>query len=87
MKKLYNIYIENEFHLNYLFKIDNFLLRNQIDYKDIENVLGIAYDITKLYQTCSNLKSEKEKLEQQIKKKSFQLLPPLQPLPKHTSLS
>ena len=87
MKKLYNMYIENEYHLDYLFKIDNFLLRNQIDIKDLENVLGIAYDITNLYQTCSNLKAEKEKLEQQIKKRSFQLLPPLQPLPKHPSSS
>jgi len=30
MKELYNIYTENEYHLDYLFKIDNFLLRNQI---------------------------------------------------------
>mgnify|MGYP003576267810 CR=1 FL=1 len=58
MKKLYNIYIENEFHLDYLFKIDYFLLRNNIPIKDIENVLRIAYDITKLHQTHSNLKAE-----------------------------
>ena len=85
MKELYNIFIENEFHLDYLFKIDTFLLRNQIDFKDIENVLQIAHHITNLYQTHSNLKAEKEKLEQQIKKNSFQLLPPLQPLPKYPS--
>ena len=63
MKKLYNIFIENEYHLDYLFKIDNFLLRNQIDFKEIENVLGIAYDITKLYQTRSNLVAEIEQIK------------------------
>ena len=85
MKKLYNIYIENEFHLDYLFRIYYFMLRNEISIKDIENVLRIAYDITKLYQTHSNLKAEIEKLEQMKKKYSFQLLPPLQPLPKYPS--
>jgi len=64
MKKLYNIYTENEFHLDYLFKIDYFLLRNNIPIKDMENVLGIAYDTAKLYQIHSNLKIEIEKLTQ-----------------------
>ncbi len=64
MKKLYNIYIENEYHLDYLFKIDSFLLRNEIPIRDIENVLRIAYDTSKLYQTHSNLKAEIEKLKQ-----------------------
>ena len=58
MTKLYNIYIENEFHLDYLFKIDSFLLRNEISIRDIENVLRIAYDTAKLYQTYSNLNIE-----------------------------
>jgi hypothetical protein len=64
MKKLYNIYIENEFHLDYLFKIDSFLLRNEIPLRDIENVLRIAYNTAKLYQTRSNLKIEIEQLKQ-----------------------
>ena len=64
MKKLYNIYTENEFHLDYLFKINYFLLRNNIPIKDMENVLGIAYDTAKLYQIHSNLKIEIEKLTQ-----------------------
>jgi hypothetical protein len=64
MKKLYNIYTENEFHLDYLFKIDYFLLRNNIPIKDMENVLGIAYDTVKLYQIRSNLKAEIEGLKQ-----------------------
>jgi hypothetical protein len=62
MKKLYNIYTENEFHLDYLFKIDYFLLRNNIPIKDMENVLGIAYETAKLYQIRSNLKAEIEDL-------------------------
>jgi hypothetical protein len=64
MKKLYNIYIENEFHLNSLFKIYYFMLRNEIPIQDMENVLLIAYDTTKLYQTHSNLKAEIEQLKQ-----------------------
>ncbi|HZL23433.1 MAG TPA: hypothetical protein VFC05_08910, partial [Nitrososphaeraceae archaeon] len=62
MKKLYNIYTENEFHLDYLFKINYFLLRNNIPIKDMENVLGIAYETAKLYQIRSNLKTEIEEL-------------------------
>lgn len=83
MKRLYNIFNENEFHLDYLFKIDSFLLRNEIPIKNIENVLRVAHDITNLYQTHSNLKAEKEKLEQEIKKNNFRILPPLHPLPKY----
>jgi len=64
MKKLYNIYTENEFHLDYLFKINYFLLRNNIPIKDMENVLGIAYETAKLYQIRSNLKTEIEELKQ-----------------------
>lgn len=83
MDELYHLYVDNEYHMNYLFKIYYFLLRNQIDFKDIENVLQTAYDITKLYQTHSNLKAENEKLEQEIKKNSFRILPPLRPLPRY----
>jgi hypothetical protein len=64
MKKLYNIYIENEFHLDSLFRIYYFMLRNQIPIQNMENVLRIAYDTTKLYQTHLNLKTEIEKLKQ-----------------------
>ena len=92
MKELYNIYIENEFHLDSLFRIYYFMLRNKMSIKDIENVLQIAYDITKLHQTHSNLKAEIEKSEQQIRKNymvaqniRFQILPPLQPLPRYPS--
>ena len=64
MKKLYNIFIENEFHLDYLFKIDYFLLRNNISMKDMENILQGIYDINELYQTHSNLNVEIEELKQ-----------------------
>ena len=64
MKKLYNIFIENEFHLDYLFKIDYFLLRNEIPIRDMENVLKTANDVINLNQTYSNLESNIERLKQ-----------------------
>jgi transposase len=64
MTKLYNIYIENEFHLDYLFKIYYFMLRNGIPIKDCENVLRVAQETPNLNQYHSNLKAEIEKLEQ-----------------------
>jgi hypothetical protein len=45
MRKLYNIYVENEYHLDYLFRIYYFLLRNEIPIKDMENVLKRADDV------------------------------------------
>jgi len=65
MKDLYHLYVDNEYHLDYLFKVYYFLLRNKIDFKNIENVLRVAYDTIKLYQTHSNLKAEIEKLQNQ----------------------
>jgi hypothetical protein len=85
MKKLYNIFIENEFHLDSLFKIDYFLLRNKIPIKDCENVLRVAHDTTKLYQIHSNLKTEIEKLKQiknNMQYSQYNQLAPLKPLPK-----
>ena len=79
MKKLYNIYIENEFHLDSLFRIYYFMRRNEIPIQDMENVLRIAYDTTKLYQTHSNLKAEIEKLKQT--KNNYSLNQNMQPLP------
>ncbi len=64
MNELYQIYVDNEYHLDDLFRVYYFLLRNQVDRKNFENVLGIAYDTSKLYQMHSNLKTETEKLEQ-----------------------
>ena len=89
MKRLYQIYVESEFKLKYIFKIYYFILRNKIDLKDMENVLRIAYDTTKLYQTHSNLKAEIEQLKQVKNNYSlnqntnYQPLLPLGPLPKY----
>lgn len=64
MKKLYNIYIENEFHLDFLFKIYYFMKRNKISIRDSENVLRAANNLINLNQTYSNLKTEINSLEQ-----------------------
>ena len=64
MTKLYNIYIENEYHLDDLFRIYYFMLRNKIPIKDCEDVLKVAHETAKLYQIQSNLKAEIEKLKQ-----------------------
>ena len=85
MTKLYNIYIQNEYHLDSLFKINYFLLRNEIEIKNFETVLNVAYDITKLYQTRSNLIEEISRLKQtKIDYSSRPLQPqPLGPLPRY----
>ena len=88
MTKLYNIYIENEFHLDYLFRIYYFMLRNKIPIKDCENVLRVAHEIAKMYQIRSNLKTEIEKLEQiknNMHYSQYNQLAPLKPLPKPTN--
>lgn len=64
MKKLYNIYVQNEYHLDYLFRIYYFLLRNEIPIKDMENLLKRANDKINLNQTISNHKAQIEKLNQ-----------------------
>ena len=64
MKKLYNIYIENEFHLDFLFKIYYFMKRNKISIRDSENVLRTANDVINLNQIISNLNAEIESLKQ-----------------------
>jgi transposase len=85
MTKLYNIYIQNELHLDYLFKIYYFMLRNEIPIKDCENVLHVADETAKLYQIHSNLKAEIEKLKQMknnMHYSQYNHLAPLKPLPK-----
>ena len=58
MKKLYNIYIEDEFHLDYLFRIYYFMLRNEIPIRDMENVLKTANDVINLNKIISNRKEK-----------------------------
>ena len=86
MTKLYNIYIQNEYHLDFLFKINYFLLRNEIEIKNFETILNVAYDITKLYQTRSNLIEEISRLKQSkidYSLRPFQPIQPLGPLPRY----
>ena len=64
MTKLYNLYIGNEYHLDDLFRIYYFMLRNEIPIKDCENVLRNAHNIINLKGIISNLKAEIEKLTQ-----------------------
>ena len=83
MTKLYNIYIEDEFHLDNLFKINYFLLRNKIPIKDCENVLQVSHETAKLYQIHSNLKTEIERLKQTKIDYNLRPLQPLGPLPRY----
>ena len=79
MKKLYNIYIENEFHLDYLFKIYYFMLTNNISIKDTENVLRNADNVINLNNSISNLKLECETWK---RVKNNHNNAPLEPLPR-----
>jgi hypothetical protein len=64
MKDLYNIYIENEYHLDYLFRIYYFMIRNKILIKDCESVLRNVDNVIKLNQYLSNIRFQINKLEQ-----------------------
>jgi hypothetical protein len=63
MKELYNIYIENEFHLDPLFRIYYFMKRNNIPIRDMEDVLRAANDVINLNKMVSNLKAEIEQMK------------------------
>ena len=79
MKDLYNIYIDNENHLDYLFHIYFFMLRNKIPKKDCETVLLNADTVINLNNSISNLKSDCETW-QRVKNKHDNA--PLEPLPR-----
>jgi hypothetical protein len=79
MKDLYNIYIENEYHLDYLLHIYFFMLRNKIPKTDCEIVLQNAHTVINLNNSISNLKLECETW-QRVKNKYYNA--PLEPLPK-----
>ena len=63
MKELYNMYIENEFHLDPLFRIYYFMKRNNIPIRDMEDVLRAANDVINLNKMVSNLKAEIEQMK------------------------
>jgi hypothetical protein len=79
MKDLYNIYIDNEYHLDYLLYIYFFMLRNKIPKTDCEIVLQNAGTVITLNNSISNLKLECETW-QRVKYNHDNA--PLEPLPK-----
>ena len=79
MKDLYNIYIDNEYRLDYLLHIYYFMIRNKIPKKDCEIVLRNADTVINLYNSISYLKSEF--VTWQGVKNRFDNAP-LEPLPK-----
>jgi hypothetical protein len=79
MKKLYHIYIDNEYHLDYLLHIYFFMLRNKIPKKECEIVLRNTHTVINLNNSISNLKSECEEW-QRVKNNHDNA--PLEPLPK-----
>ena len=89
MKKLYNIYIENEYHLDSLFRIYYFMLRNNISIKGIESILRAAHDVINLNKIISNLRADIEKLKQTKnnyllhQNTNYQQPVPLGPLPRY----
>ena len=88
----YEFYEVCQYDLPSFLSINNFMKRNNVSGKDIVNVLRAANDVIQLNQTYSNLKAEIEKSEQIIRKNNYiasqntnYQLPPMQPLPRHTS--
>ena len=79
MKDLYNIYIENEYHLDPLFRIYYFMRRNEIPIQEMENVLRKANDVIGLNQMMSSLKTEIERLKQM--KNNYSSNQNIQPVP------
>ena len=79
MKDLYNIYRDNEYHLDYLLKIYYFMLRNNIPKKYCEIVLRNVDNVINLNNSVSNLKLECETW-QRVKNNHDNY--PLEPLPK-----
>ena len=88
MEECYEFYQDYRYDIPTLLSISNFIKRNNVDGKDIANVLRAANDSINLNQTLSNLKVEIEKLKQtknnyslnQNHMRNYQL-PPLGPLP------
>ena len=71
MYECYEYYQDYIYEIPTILPLPNFIKRNILLGKDIANVLRTANDVINLIQYCSNLKAEKEKSEQQIRKNSF----------------
>ena len=88
MFECYEFYQDYRYDIPTLLSIANFIKRNNVDGKDIVNVLRTANDVVNLNQTYTNLKTEIEKLKQnknnyllnQNTLRNHQLMP-LGPLP------
>ena len=87
MEDCYEFYQEFQYYIPTILSISNFMKKNNIHGKNIANVLREANDVINLSQRISNLKAEIEKLEQMKKDYISQILPPIQPLPRHPSSS
>ena len=85
MFEAFEFYEDHSYDIPKFLSIHIFMKRNNISGNDVGNVLREANDVINLNQIISNLKAEIEKLEQMKKKLNFQVLPPLQPLPKYPS--
>jgi hypothetical protein len=85
MEDCYEFFQEFQYDIPILLSINNFMKRNNVSAKNIVNILRTANDVINLNQRISNLKAEIEKLEQMKKDYSSQILPPMQPLPRHPS--
>ena len=85
MFESYEFYQEHSYDMPTFLSIATFIKRNNVFGNNIVNVLRTANNILSLNQTYSNLKAEIEKMKQIKKRYSFQILPPLQPLPRHPS--
>ena len=64
MFECFEFYQEYSYDIPTLLSINNFIKRNNVDGKDIVNVLRTANDILNLNQMVSNLKTEINSLEQ-----------------------
>jgi transposase len=85
MFEAFEFYEDHSYDIPKFLSIHIFMKRNNISGNDVVNVLREANGVINLNQIISNLKAEIEKLEQMKKKLNFQVLPPLQPLPKYPS--
>jgi hypothetical protein len=64
MFEAFEFYQDHSYDIPRFLSINNFLGRNDINGKDIVNVLRTAKDVANLKQIISNLKAEREKLKQ-----------------------
>ena len=90
MEECYEFYQDYRYDIPTLLSITNFIKRNNVDGKDIVNVLRTANDTINLNQMYSNLKTEIEKLKQtkynyssNQNTKNYQQPVPLGPLPRY----